>query len=123
MGWQCVEVVETEYQKFPHGEMIKLWFLDNPRFEERASGAKLCAELTATGQPDVAVTFDVWGNRFNGTHGYNLSGITVRAKRLELYGSHSGGFHDDTVHYGNFDSNVDQREHPEVYRFPLDVFR
>jgi hypothetical protein len=122
MGWQCVGVVDTRDKKFPHVEGIKLWFLDNPHYEEHASGPQLCAELAASGRPDVAVTFDVWGNRFNGLHGYNLTTIAVRSKLLTLYGSESGGFHDDTWHYGNFDSKIDQKQHPEVYRFPLDVF-
>ena len=92
--------VDTGDRKFPHVESIKLWFLDNPRYEERASGPRLCAELTASGLSDAAVTFVVWGNRINGLHGYDLASISVRSKPLALYGSESGGFHDDTPHYG-----------------------
>ena len=50
-------------RKFPHVEGVKLWFLENPRFEERASGPSLCADLERSKRRDVAVTFDVWGNR------------------------------------------------------------
>ena len=121
MGWQCVGTENTGDAKFPHVESIKMWFLENTHFEERASGPSLCSDLTASGRPDVAVTFDVWGTRLNGLHGYDLKSIAVGQKQLRVYGSESGGFHGDPS-YGNYDSEVDRKKHPEVYRFPLDVF-
>ena len=122
MGWQCTMVEDTGNAQFPHVEGVKMWFLENPRYEVRASGPSLCAELKAVGRPEVAATFKVWGNRIEGLHGWDLAGITAGSKTLTLYGSGSGGFHGDPE-YGNFDSKVDQRMHPEVYRFPLEVFR
>jgi hypothetical protein len=70
----------------------------------------------------VTVTFDVWGNRSYGLRGYNITGIAVGLNQLRLYDSETGGFHGDP-HHGGFDSRVDELEHPEVYRFPLDIFR
>ena len=99
-----------------------MWFLENSHYEEGASGPSLCAGLQASGRPDVAVTFDVWGNKSMGLHGYNLSSISVGSNELKVYGSSSGGFHGEPG-YGNFDSKADEKQHPEVYRFPLEVFR
>jgi hypothetical protein len=122
MGWQCTGISDTENSKFPHTEGIKLWYLENPRYEERASGPSLCADLRVSGRPDVTVTFDVWGNSLQGLHGYDLANIRVGSKPLAVWDSASGGFHGDS-NYGNFDSETDKRKRPEVYRFPLDVFK
>jgi len=67
----------------------------------------------------VSVTFDVWGNKVNGLHGYNGAGMAVGSEQLKTYGFESGGFHDDTVHYGDYDS----KQHPDLDGFPLDVFK
>jgi hypothetical protein len=50
-----------------------------------------------------------------------MTGITAASRQLKLYGSSSGGFHGDEG-FGNFDSQIDETQHPEVYRFPLNVF-
>lgn len=123
MGWQCTGTFDTTSPKHPHVESVKLWFIVNPHYEELASGPSLCADLKASAQPDVDVTFDVWGNSLIGLHGYDITNISVGGKQLKLYGSESGGFHDDTLHYGNFSSEQDKKLHPEKYRFPLDIFR
>jgi hypothetical protein len=123
MGWQCVGVENTTSAKFPHIEAIKMWFLENPRFEERASGPDLCSELKTSGHDTVMATFDVWGTSISGLHGYNMIGLSAGAKQLKLYGSESGGYHDAGPHDGNFDSNADMKRHPELYHFPLDVFK
>jgi hypothetical protein len=122
MGWQCTGTADTGNQTYPHVEGVKLWFLENPRYEERASGPSLCADLNSSGQPTVAVTFDVWGNRMQGLHGYDLTGITLGSKALKLYSSESGGYHGDP-RFGNFDSKADEEKHPEKYRFPLNVYK
>lgn len=122
MGWQCTGITDTGNQVYPHVESVKLWFLDNPRFEERASGPSLCVDLSASGRPDVAVTFDVWGNRVQGLHGYDLTSMSLGSKALKVYDSESGGYHGDPA-VGNFDSRVDEKQHPEKYRFPLDVYK
>ena len=70
----------------------------------------------------MTVTFDVWGNKSGGLHGYDTIEIEAAGKKLQIYGSESGGYHDDTPHFGNFDSEADKRQHPELYHFPLDVF-
>lgn len=123
MGWQCTGIVNTANPKFPHIEDAKFWFIDNPHYEERASGPRLCTELRASHQAEADMTFDVWGNRFIGLKGYDTTGISVRGKQLELYGSESGGFHDPGPFYANFNSYRDQKLHPEKYRFPLDIFK
>lgn len=122
MGWQCVAIADTGNRKFPHMESIKMWFLENPRYEEHASGPHLCADLKATGRTDAAVAFDVWGTRVGGLHGYNMISIAVGSKQLRIYESESGGFHSDRF-YGPSDTyEDDRRRHPELYRLPLDVF-
>jgi hypothetical protein len=118
MGWACVLTEGTGSPKFPHVEIVKMWFLQNPHFEERASGPHLCQDLKASGQDQIAVTFDVWGNKMRGLHGYDGAGISVQAKQLQIYEFGSGGFHGDAS-IGNYNS----ADHPEVYRFPLDVFK
>jgi hypothetical protein len=123
MGWLCTGIRDTTDPNFLHVESIKLWFVVNPHYEESASGPSLCADLRALGQPDVVVTFDTWGNKFMGLHGYNTTKISVGTKQLKVYGAESSGFHDDTGHYGNFNSEQDKKLHPEKYRFPLDTFR
>jgi hypothetical protein len=97
MGWKCVSVQDTKYAQYPHVEVAAFWFRDNPHFEERASGPKLCADLQASGVPDVEMTFDTWGNRF-------------------------WGFHDDEPHFGSFSSAEDKKQHPAKYKFPIDTF-
>ncbi len=122
MGWQCTGIIDTGDQKFPHIESVKLWFLENPHYEERASGPSLCADLERFHIPDVTVTFDVWGSRLQGLHGYNLVGITAGSMPLRVFGAESGGFHGDPT-YGNFDGKADAKKRPDVYRFPIDVFK
>jgi hypothetical protein len=65
-GWQCTGTADTKDQKFAHVESVKLWFLENPHYEERASRPHLCTDLQGSAKPDVTVTFDVWGNRLQG---------------------------------------------------------
>jgi hypothetical protein len=45
--------------------------------------------------------------------------MAVGSEQLKTYGFESGGFHDDTVHYGDYDS----KQHPDLDGFPLDVFK
>lgn len=113
MGWQCIEVLDTGNPKFPHIEGIKMWFREDPHFEERASGPSLCRDLRRSGQADVAVTFDAWGFPGLGLRGYNIVGITIGSMPLTVWGSESGGFHGDPT-YGT--------TRPKMHRFPLDVF-
>jgi hypothetical protein len=123
MGWRCVQTSDTNQPKYPHIETIDLWFIANPNYREIASGPSLCADLKSSGQPQVTVTFDTWGNRFTGLHGYDTIEMSSGKRQLKIYGTESGGFHDDTPHYGNFDSVQDKKIHPEKYRFPIDTFR
>jgi len=123
MGWQCTGVTDTKYERFPHVESIKMWFLENTHYEERATGPRLCADLEQSGKPTVAATFDVWGNGLQGLHGYDLTSIAIGSRKVEIYEGGGGGFHDDRVHIGNFNSEVDRKEHPEFDHFPLNVFK
>lgn len=63
--------------------------------------------------------FDVWGNRVAGLHGYNPTGMAVGSKPLENFNFGATEFRDDTVRYGDYRSS----DHPDEYRFPLDVFK
>jgi hypothetical protein len=100
-----------------------MWFLENTHYEERATGPRLCADLEQSGKSAVAATFDVWGNGLQGLHGYNLTSIAIGSRKVEIYEGGGGGFHDDRVHIGNFNSEVDRKEHPDFYHFPLNVFK
>ena len=71
----------------------------------------------------MVVTFDTWGNRFAGLHGYDTIGISVGTKRLQIYDMQQGGFHDDDPYYGSFTSAQDKKMNPEEYRFPVNTFR
>ena len=119
MGWQCVSVQDTKQPKLPPVESITMWFLKNPRYEERASGPHLCADLKAAGQSSVAVTFDVWGNRIKGLHGYTGVRISAGSEPLKIYGIESGGFHDDAAYGGGYNSS----QHLGAHHFPLEVFK
>jgi hypothetical protein len=123
MGWKCVSVADTKYVQYPHVEVAAFWFRDNPHFEEQASGPRLCADLQASEASDVEMTFDTWGNRFWGFHGYDTTKLTASGKEIVLYDSSSGGFHDDEGHYGSFSYTEDKKQHPEKYKFPIDTFR
>ncbi len=123
MGWQCTGVADIKDLTSPHVESIKMWFLENPNYEVRASGPHLCADLKQSGKPTVTATFDVWGNRLQGLHGYNLTDLAIGATRLQNYEADGAGFHDNRAHFGNFSSEADRKQHPEFYRFPLDVFK
>ena len=123
MGWQCTGVTDTKDARFRHVESIKMWFLENPHYEERASGPRLCADLWQSAEPTVAATFAVWGNAPQGLHGYDLTSVAIGSRKLEIYEGGGGGFHDDRLHFGNFDSEADKKEHPEFYHFPLEVFK
>ena len=107
MGWKCVSVADTKYAQYPHVE---------------AAGPRLCANLQGSGASDVEMTFDTWGNRFWGFHGYDTTKLTANGKDIVLYDSSSGGFHDDEAHYGSFSSADDKKQHPEKYKFPIDTF-
>jgi hypothetical protein len=122
MGWKCVSVADTKYVQYPHVEVAAFWFRDNPHFEEQASGPRLCADLQGSGASDVEMTFDTWGNRFWGFHGYDTTKLTANGKDIVLYDSSSRGFHDDEAHYGSFSSAEDKKQHPEKYKFPIDTF-
>lgn len=91
MGWKCIGVEDTKYPQYPHVEAAAFWFKDNPRYEEQASGPTLCADLKASGVSDVEMTFDTWGNRFIGLHGYNTTRLTANGKGIVIYDSSSGG--------------------------------
>jgi hypothetical protein len=116
MGWECILVEDTKSPKFPHVEEVELWFVRNPHFEERASGPRLCAELKEAGQTYVAVSFDVWGNRLRGLHGYNGTGVALGPKQLEVYSFGLNSYHTDTAHPSGL-------AYPDIHRFPLEVFR
>lgn len=122
MGWACVAVEDTGNAQYPHVELAKFWFRENPRYEERATGPSLCADLKALGATDVEMTFDTWGNRIWGLHGYDTTKLTADGKEIALYGSESGGYHGDPS-YGNFNSVDDMKQHPEKYKFPIDTFK
>ena len=100
MGWKCVSVQDTAYIQYPHAEIAAFWFRDNPHYEEQASGPSLCADLRASKASDVEMTFDTWGNRFWGFHGYDTTKLAANGKQITLFDSSSGGFHDDEPHYG-----------------------
>jgi hypothetical protein len=123
MGWQCTGVFDTGNARYPHVESAKFWFRDNPHFEERASGPRLCADLVEAGKSDVAMTFDTWGSPFMGLHGYNTVGLAASGKTIALYGGESGGFHDDEPQKLPFSSVEDKKLHPNKYKFPVDTFR
>jgi len=85
MGWQCTGLTDTKYERFPHLESIKMWFLESAHYEERATGPHLCADLEQSGKPTVAATFDFWGNGLQGLHGYNLTSIDIGSRKVEIY--------------------------------------
>ena len=122
MGWKCVAVEDTELAQYRQVEEAAFWFRDNPRYEERATGPRLCADLQASGATDVEMTFDTWGNRFWGFHGYDTTKLTANGKDIALYDSSSGGFHDDEPHLGTFNSEEDKKQNPKKYKFPIDSF-
>lgn len=113
MGWQCTGMYRTKNPRFPVVQDVKLWFLDNPHYEERASGPHLCEDLHSAGKPYADVTFDVWGNKLRGLHGYDGVSIEVDGKQFVTFGFESGGFH--------WDEPRPQTQFPSP--FPLDVFR
>ena len=121
MVWQCALVEDTKNARFPHVEGVKLWFVKNPHFEETASGPHLCAELKEAGQPYVTVTFEVWGNRFYGLHGYNETGMAVGSRQLVfyVYGAGLSSFHRDVEH----PEDEKRMEYSDIRRFPLEVFK
>jgi hypothetical protein len=122
MGWECVTVEDTGNAQYPHVEEAKFWFRENPRYEERATGPRLCADLQASGASDVEMTFDTWGTRIWGLHGYDTEKLKANGKEIVLYGSESGGYHGDAG-YGSFNSVEDMKQHPEKYKFPIDTFK
>jgi len=119
MGWQCTGVTDTKYPAYPHIESAKFWYLKNPRYEENATGPNLCADLQAANQPSVSVTFDVWGSKMRGLHGYDGVGVAAGGRQFKIFEFGSGGYHDDTPHYGNYSSAGDLA----AGYFPLNVFR
>ena len=123
MGWECIEQRGTLDRRFPHVESAKFWFIDNPRYEVQVSGPHLCTDLWESGQNSVAATFDVWGNIVLGLHGYYLKDIAAGNRRIEFFEMQSGGYHDPGPHYGDFNSETDRKQHPELYSFPLDIFK
>lgn len=119
MEWQCVASGSASDQNSPHIESVRLSFLKNPRYRMMVSGPHLCSDLKTSGQTYVAVTFDVWGNRVRGLHGYNPTGMAVGSKQLKGYVFGSSEFRDDIGRHGDHQSS----EHPNEHRFPLEVFK
>lgn len=119
MAWQCVASGGASGQNFPLIETVRLSFLKNPHHRMMVSGPHLCSDLKTSGQTYVAVTFDVWGNRVRGLHGYNPTGMAVGSKRLTGYEFGLAEFRDDPGHYGPYPSS----RRPDADRFPLEVFR
>lgn len=123
MAWKCEGAEAMLERNLPRIEVVRLSFRENPRYWVRVSGPHLCADLGAAGQSSISATFDTWGNFIIGLHGYNLSGLNAGSRRIDFHDMESGGYTDATVHHGNFSDVEDSRQHPELYRFPLDVFK
>jgi len=119
MEWQCVASGSASYQHSPLMESVRLSFVKNPRHRMMASGPHLCSDLKTSGQTYLAVTFDVWGNRVRGLHGYNPTGMAVGSKQLEGYNFGLAEFRDDPGPYG---ARLGVK-HPDQDRFPLEVFK
>ncbi len=111
MTWACDAGFHDP--QAPELEMLRLRFVENPKYEEDVAGPHLCSAVKG---PVVDATFDVWGNSAMGLHGYNPIALSERGRALPVFGwgGPNEGFHDDEPHWGNYQS----RPSP----FPLDVF-
>ncbi len=119
MVWQCLSIQDTDNPKAPHIEMVRLWFVKNPHYEKTAGGPHLCVDLKATGLTRVTVSFRVWGNRWQGLHGYDEIGISAGSRKLDVYGFGAAPFYQDIEH----PENERGLAYPDMYRNPLEVFK
>jgi hypothetical protein len=119
MGWKCLASSGNLNSGVHQLQTVELWFLKNPHYEMQATGPDLCTDIQASGQTYIEATFEVWGNRLKGLHGYMPQALAVASGRLNTSGLQMGGVRGITTSHGSYNS----KDHPEAYRFPLEVFK
>jgi preprotein translocase subunit SecG len=93
MTWQCAP---DQYQSWaPLAQPVRFRYLENPQYEEVASGKGLCDELKGSGRNVVLVEFAVWGNSFQGLRGFRE--VSVDGKPIINVGGsgYSGAYGSD----------------------------
>jgi hypothetical protein len=76
MTWECTP--ELNKPEYPNAQTVRLRFVQDPAYFEEIAGRGLCDELKASNQSVVNVEYDMWGNSFNGLHGFNEVSIDGR---------------------------------------------
>ncbi len=90
MIWECAP--ERYMREYPDAQPVRFRFVENPHHEVVTSGRGLCDQLEASGKKVVSVEFDVFGNRWNGLHGFNDVAVDGRAI-VDVGGWGSSGSH------------------------------
>jgi hypothetical protein len=93
MTWECVP--QYDRPGFPNVQTVLMKYVENPRFTELEPGTHLCDQLKAIGRLQVPVQFVVFGNWWDGMHGYRIETINgmhfAAAAPWEANGSSGNG--------------------------------
>lgn len=92
MRWECAP--EHYMPAYPEAQPVRFRYVENPHFDEIASGRGLCDQLKSRDKPVVAVEFEVWGDRVRGLRGFNE--IAVDDKPIINVGGWGGSGGDDS---------------------------
>jgi hypothetical protein len=69
MAWECLPA-EREIAK-----PVRFRYVEDPEYFDVVSGQGLCQRLQASAKRTAQVTYEVWGNSFQGLHGYRIESI------------------------------------------------
>lgn len=73
MTWECVPAEQDI--NYPEAEPVLFRYTEDPEYFDLASGRALCQQLQASGKSRAEVTYQVWGNRVSGLHGYHIESV------------------------------------------------
>jgi hypothetical protein len=73
MTWECAP--EHYMSQYPEAQPVRFRFVEDPSYEEVASGRGLCDQLRASGKRVVVVEYETWGNSFRGLIGYREASV------------------------------------------------
>ncbi|MBZ5551271.1 MAG: hypothetical protein LAO21_01025 [Acidobacteriia bacterium] len=78
MTWECAP--DKYMPENPEAQPVRFRYVEDPHYEEVASGRGLCDQLKSSGKRVVVVEFEAWGNSSSGLRGFHE--ISVDGKPL-----------------------------------------
>jgi|SRR6516164_2645329 hypothetical protein len=66
MSWECAP--EHQMAVYPEAQIVRVTFVEAPRYQGEVFGRGLCNQLKVTGKRTVVVKYDTWGNFLSSIH-------------------------------------------------------